>query len=143
MPKPSVVADIMTHDLITLREEDNLQEVLSGMEALHKRHVPVVDGKRLVGLVSHRDMLRLSAGRLDRSSLTDAIEAKHQADTFVAEVMTRDLDTTTPDTPIIDAAKQLAASTHGCLPVVNAAGELVGIITEHDFVVLAAQLLEG
>ena len=141
MPNPKVVADIMTRDLITVCEEDNLQGVQLDMDLFRKRHLPVVDGKRLVGLLSHRDMLRMSTGSLERSSLTDSIDAHRKADTFVAEVMTRDLVTTSPQAPIVEAAKLLTNTSHGCLPVVDDAGNLVGIVTEHDFVVLVTQLL--
>ena len=143
MSKPRVVADIMTRDLITVHEEDNLQEVQSDMNIFRKRHLPVVDGDRLVGLLSHRDLLRMSTGSLERNSFMDAIDAERKGETFVAEVMTRDLVTTTPQTPLAEAARTLANSFHGCLPVVDEQDRLVGMVTEHDFVLLAARLLEN
>lgn len=141
MSKPAVVADIMTRDVNVVSEEDNLESVQLDMDLFRKRHLPVVDGKRLVGLLSHGDMLRMSVGSLERNSVTDSINAQHKADCFVAEVMTTDLTTTTPETPLAEAAEKLAASHHGCLPVVGPGDELVGIVTEHDFVQLAARLL--
>ncbi|MFW5921065.1 MAG: CBS domain-containing protein, partial [Polyangiales bacterium] len=53
-----VVSDIMSRNPITLSEEDNLENIAQGMEEFHLRHLPVVDGHKLVGLVSHRDILR-------------------------------------------------------------------------------------
>lgn len=141
MSKPAVVADIMTRDVIVVSEEDNVESVQLDMDLFRKRHLPVVDGKRLVGLLSHGDMLRMSVGSLDRNSVTDSINAQHKADRFVAEVMTTELATTTPETPLAEAAEKLAASHHACLPVVGPGDELVGIVTEHDFVQLAARLL--
>lgn len=142
-PTPQVVADIMTRDVVTVSEENNLQEVQVDMDVFRKRHLPVVDGKRLVGMLSHRDMLRVDVGSLDRNSITDSINATHKTDTFVAEVMATDLVTTTADTPLAQAARKLAETHYGCLPVVAKDGALVGIVTEHDFVLLVAQLLEG
>jgi CBS domain-containing protein len=57
---------------------------------------------------------------------------------FVNEVMTTELVTTTPDTPLAEAARLMAHRKLGCLPVVED-GKLVGILTEGDFVSLAAK----
>jgi CBS domain-containing protein len=57
---------------------------------------------------------------------------------FVKEVMTTELVTTTPDTPLVEAARLMAHRKLGCLPVLEE-GRLVGILTEGDFVLLAAK----
>lgn len=125
MDQPKIVADIMTRDLVTLNEEDNLGRLEYGMTQQRIRHLPVVDGRRLVGLITHRDLLRAAAGKVG-------------AEAFVARVMTRDPTTVRPETSLGDAARILAESKFGCLPVVDRDGNLVGIVTEHDFVKLLA-----
>ena len=138
-----VVSDIMTRKVLTLREEDNLLYIQSGMEEFGMRHLPVVDGNRLVGLISHRDILRYTHSSLKNQSLDKALDSQKQEECFVASVMTKNVITTSSDTPITEAAKLLASNHFGCLPVVEEDDTLVGIITEHDFVKLIAKLDDG
>lgn len=130
---PRVVADIMTRNIITLREEENLLSIQDGMERFSLRHLPVVDGEKLVGLITHRDILRFTHSCLRNRSIDRAIDTKKQEEIFVASVMTRKVKTVSPDTPLKRAAKILVDNRIGCLPVVEADNKLVGIITEHDF----------
>lgn len=53
---PKTVGELMTREVMTLYEEDNLDRIEEGMNRFRFRHLPVVDGKRLVGLVTHRDI---------------------------------------------------------------------------------------
>lgn len=128
---PRTVADIMTREVVTLREEDNLVSVSPIMTRLRVRHLPVVDGTKLVGLLTHRDLLRLSLNALD--AITQSRDRDAKAQTFVAKVMNRDVRTVGPDVAISIAARQLIDNKFGCLPVVDDEGNLVGIVTEHDF----------
>ena len=91
--------------------------------------MPVVDGEKLVGLITHRDVLRLVSAELD--SVASA-RARAAEDTFVSSVMTRNPQTCAPDTPIAEAARQMYENKFGCLPVVDEEGNLVGIVTEND-----------
>ena len=133
MGAPKTVASIMSPDPITLREEENLADVQDEMERLGLRHLPVVDGKKLVGLVTHRDILRWSLNRFEGHPVHRAMDERRRASTFVAEIMTRDVATVSPTTPIPDAALHMLEHKYGCLPVVEADGTLLGIVTEHDF----------
>lgn len=139
--KPKVVADIMTRELITLYEEENLELLLEGMERYGLRHLPVVDGKKLVGLVTHRDLLRAAVSNLEPGA--GQRDATTNNRLFVADIMTRDVETVRPDSSIAVAARLLREHRFGCLPVTEADGTLVGIVTEADFVDVAARLLEG
>ena len=134
------VADIMTREVITLREEDNLSSIESGMDLLGLRHLPVVDDGRLVGLVTHRDILRYTLARFEHDSVHPSINAAQQASTFVASIMTRDVEHVRPDTPLWAAAIILAGHRFGCLPVTEEDGTLVGIVTENDMVRALAAL---
>jgi CBS domain-containing protein len=132
MDEPRVVADIMTREVVTLNEEDNLADLAAGMERYALRHLPVVDGRKLVGLVSHRDVLRLTRSTLERAPVAAERDLSLKQQTFVASVMTRHVDTARPETTVADAARILLAGKFGCLPVVDARGDLIGIVTEHD-----------
>lgn len=129
----SAVRQIMVTELFTVHEDELVDLVAALMDWEHIRHVPVEDDRhRLVGLVTHRTLLRLMAqGRIDRSQPIP-----------VSEIMHRDVLTATPETPALDAIRRMKANRIGCLPVVDEEHRLVGIVTERDFMNMAAQLLE-
>ncbi len=126
------VREIMTRELVTLNEAEDLGLAESILALGRFRHLPVVGEEgRLVGLISHRDLLRVWA---DRGWAA-------RAGTRAKEVMTRNPVTVTPDTPVFEAGRMLYANKFGCLPVVEK-DRLVGIVTEADFLQLAVQLAE-
>jgi CBS domain-containing protein len=129
----------MTREVATLYEEDNLERIEEAMQRFRFHHVPVVDGRKLVGLVSHRDLLRVSASAMAKDGEARTHILNQQL--FVRDVMTRDIETTTPATPLAEAARTMLDRQHGCLPVVDD-GELVGIITLSDIVKVAIELLD-
>lgn len=135
------VKDIMTRRVIVLTEEENLQKLEEGMERFGLRHLPVVDKGKLVGLVSHRDLLRASVSNLD--PVRDERNWCLLANTFVGEIMKRDVTSAKPDTPLAEAARTMVEGKFGCLPVIDDDGTLVGIVTESDFLKLTAELLEA
>jgi CBS domain-containing protein len=125
------VGQFMSTDLFTLRPDDLVDLAASVMDWRHVRHVPVEDDEcRLVGLISHRDLLKLVAQG-----------ARRDAPTLVRDIMKTTLVTVTPDTPTLEAIELMRRERVGCLPVVEQ-GRLVGLVTEHDFLVLWAGLLE-
>ena len=131
------VADIMTRRVICLHEEDNLKDIPRGMEKFSLRHLPVISDDKLVGLITHRDVLRLAVGPLNAETMAGKRRQKQiDENTFVAQVMTKNPKTVSPDTSIRDALKILVENKFGCLPVVEEDGRLVGIVTEIDFLKL-------
>jgi len=139
LSSPLLVRDLMTHEVTSVRRNDRLSLVDDVMRLGRIRHLPVVDDDddtKIVGLVSLRDIFRgslaraLGYGTRAQQKLLDML--------FVKEVMTTELVTTTPDTPLTEAARIMAHRKLGCLPVIEN-GKLVGILTEGDFVNLAAK----
>jgi CBS domain-containing membrane protein len=131
------VRDVMTSEVTTLQRNDKLTLADDIMRLGRIRHLPVVDENgQLAGIVTQRDLFRgalakaLGYGERAQRQLMDTLVVK--------EVMTSEVITTTPDTPLAEAAHVLVERKIGCLPVVEA-GRLVGIITEGDFVALAAR----
>lgn len=124
-----LVRDVMTANPVTIAPSAPLQEALERMRNLRIRHLLVVQGSRLVGLVTWTDILQAalppSAGDGDRSR----IELPRQL--RVSDVAVRDLYTTTPDALVEEAAALLREHKIGCLPVLER-GQLVGIVTESD-----------
>ena len=132
------VRDIMIREVTTLKRNDKLTLADDIMQLGRIRHLPVLadDTEQLVGIVSQRDLFRgalaraLGYGQHARRKVLDTL--------LVKEVMSTDLLTTTPDTPLVEAARVLMERKIGCLPVVED-GRLVGIVTEADFVALVAR----
>lgn len=126
-PRDLTVADLMTTALITVTPDDAITEAHEEMELGVVRHLPVVDERgHLVGVVSERDVSRALASRRAHT---------------VADIMVRDMITTTPETPAHSAARTLVDRQIGSLLVVDAAGKLVGVVTQTDYVELARRAL--
>jgi CBS domain-containing membrane protein len=139
MPDGMKVRDIMSTDVITLIEDETLAHAKRCMDRGRIRHLPVIREGLLVGLVTHRDLLAASF------SIFAEVEPVEQRRIFVtvpvAEAMHRDVVTVGPDDSVAEAARILLDNKYGCLPVVGPAGELVGIVTEADFLRLTVRML--
>ncbi|XOV88906.1 MAG: CBS domain-containing protein [Pseudomonadota bacterium] len=129
---PPCVRDLMQTALHTLKRNDPLTTAEDLMKQARIRHLPVLDADdRLCGIVSQRDLFR---GMLLRSlGFGTRAEDRLLADHVVKEAMIKDVVTVSPETPLADAAKLMLDRKIGCLPVV-AGNDLVGILTEADFV---------
>ena len=127
-----LVSDIMSSPVITIEQWESLLDVAQDMKRHHLRHLPVVDGSRLVGLVSHRDLLACSVSRLSTSPDREERDRLEKRNTFVGDVMTRHIETIRATDTIAHAARKLLVGRFGCLPVVDEEQELVGIVTEID-----------
>jgi CBS domain-containing protein len=125
------VQDLMTHHVLTLRPLDNLRQAEALLRRGSVRHLPVVEGERLVGLVTHRDLLAAAA----RGPAAPGVSA--------LDVMTRDVTTVRPEAPLSEALQLMLRNKFGCLPVVDARGALVGILTDSDLVRFCGELLSG
>jgi CBS domain-containing membrane protein len=111
------------------------------MRLKHLRHIPVIDEtNRLVGVVSHRDILAAQISSL--TGITMAARREIQDRTKIAEIMTTDVWTAGPEMTAATAGRLLLDHRFGCLPVVDDAGLLIGIITERDFMTLAVRALD-
>lgn len=121
-----LVRDLMSKGAHLAAPSDTVGDVHHLMRLGGIRHLPVVERGRLVGVVSDRDVLAawMSGGA-----------------TRIEEVMTRTPRWVSQETPARDAAGLLLRHKIGCLPVVDAAMTVVGIVTESDFVELAHRAL--
>ena len=131
-----LVRSRMTSEVYAASPDTTLAEALTITRSKRIRHLPVLDGGRLVGVVTDRD-LRLAmppiwAGQHDE--LQAALTTRR-----VREVMITNVITVPPELPIEHAAKLLYTHRIGCLPVLD--GEkLVGILTETDLLRAFAEL---
>ncbi len=134
------VKEIMCTDLVTLDENEDLDLAENVMTFARIRHLPVVRGERLVGLVTHRDLLRAQISSLAGINPSDS--TKFKSSIKARDIMSLDVTTIDPETTVLEAAKILKKHKFGCLPVVEEK-KLVGIITEADFIDLVIRALDG
>lgn len=126
------MSDLMTRGVRTLGPTGNLAEVSDLMSTYRIRHVPVVDSEcRILGIVSQRDLLRGALG--GGSDLPASIQRAYLRSIPIDEVMVSSVETVTPDTLIRDAAQRMLDLKIGSL-LVTESYQLVGILTENDFV---------
>jgi CBS-domain-containing membrane protein len=120
----------MSTDLFTVKPDDLIDLAASVMDWRHVRHVPVEDeAGRLVGLVTHRGLLRVMSNGNRFNRVT------------VREVMVENPLTVTPSTSSLEAIELMRRNRVGCLPVVEA-DQLVGIVTSYDFLEASARLFK-
>lgn len=130
------VETLMSRDVVTLQRNDRLTLAENMMQLSRIRHLPVVNERgRLVGIVSQRDLFHSALVRA--LGFGTVAKEKTLSSIAVKNVMRDEVVTTTPGTPLRDAARLMLEQKIGCLPVLD--GEaLVGILTEGDFVAAAA-----
>jgi CBS domain-containing protein len=126
------VGELMTRDLVTLKETQNLA-LADELLRLHRiRHLPVVREGKLVGLITHRDLLKAASQKGQDPA---------RQPSWAADIMNRDVRTVRPETSLRDAVKVMLDNKFGCLPVVGDNGNLLGILTEADLVRYAQRLI--
>jgi acetoin utilization protein AcuB len=119
----------MHKDLVTVNKDERMNVAKKILKEKNIRHLPVVDGKKLIGLVTNMDIRRAEASP---ATSLEIRELHYLLDKLtVGEIMTRDVLTISPDISVEQATTLLHDNKIGCLPVVED-GNLVGIITEND-----------
>jgi acetoin utilization protein AcuB len=133
-----LVEDVMSRSVVTLAPEATLRETVDLLQSNRIRHVPVLDGSIVVGIVTDRDVKRALPSVLsgvDRDEYDRVLET-----TKVAQFMTREPRTVTPKTNLKAAVEIFLELKVGGLPVVED-GHLVGILTNIDILRVAHDLL--
>jgi CBS domain-containing protein/gamma-glutamylcysteine synthetase len=126
------VGQYMKTDLFTVQEDELIDLAASIMAWEKVRHIPVEDDKHnLVGLLSYRAILKVVSDPTLRTKGSVA----------VSDIMERNPITATPETLSLDAIAMMRSHGASCLPVISE-GKLIGIVTEHDYMRIAGQLLE-
>lgn len=130
MKKREPVSHIMSKDVHTVHSHQNLLEARALMDEAGIRHLPVVDGANVVGILSRTDIMRVSYGltRSDEEANKNALQVVR-----VDVAMTPNPVVISPDKSIREAAEILAELSISALPVVNE-GALVGILTTSDLI---------
>ncbi|PHR35201.1 MAG: CBS domain-containing protein [Fluviicola sp.] len=130
MKKREPVSKIMTSDVITLNHTDNLETAEQLFREKNIRHIPVVSGKSVIGMLSLTDLLRISFA--DAASEENVDTTVYKMFTL-EQVMAKKIVSISSDTTIKEAAEILSKKEFHALPVVDN-GELTGIATTTDMI---------
>lgn len=136
-----LVRDRMTKNPITIKPDLPVAEAMEWMRRENVRHFPVVDKEsKLVGIVARDDLLYASPSPVTSLSMWEITYLMSQV--TVKEAMTKEVITTTEDTPLEEVARLMFDNKIGSLPVMRD-GLLVGIITESDLFDAFLELFGG
>ncbi len=124
------VGEIMQRKIITISAGERLSTVEDIMTLGGVRHMPVVRGGQLVGVVSERDLLRVSLSNLNQNGSDERRAFLHAVE--IERVMSGPPIVIAPTATINEAARVMAERKIGCLPVVDDRDDLVGLVTETD-----------
>ncbi len=114
------ISTIMTTDVVTVRPGDTLSVVKEILFTRHLHHIPVVQGKKLIGIITSFDLVKLGKAAEEYDNIK------------VEEIMTKRVATMAPNEKIGAAAQVFLENLFHGLPIVDDDNNLVGIITTHD-----------
>lgn len=115
------VAEVMTSDVAVVRPQDSVRHAAQRMDALNVGSLPVCDGKRLVGMITDRDItVRVTAAGLDPE------------DTAVSNAMSQDVRWCWADDDVEEVSEMMGETQIRRLPVINADKHLVGVVSLGD-----------
>lgn len=126
------ISKIMTRELVTLELTDSLYTAEKLFKKHNIRHLPVVKKKKLVGILSYTDLLRLCYADIVETP-EDTLETFMYDHFSVAQVMNQNIVAVSPKTSLKEVAELLSAREFHALPVVER-GFLRGIITTTDLI---------
>lgn len=137
--------DVMVSPVVTVGDNDTVRDVAKILIAKHISAVPVVDhAGRLVGIVSEADLMHRTEAGTERPTSwwlsllsgesTIAAEYVQSHATRVKDVMTKDIQTALPDTPLYEIADMFEERHIKRVPIVNEGGDLVGIVSRANII---------
>lgn len=140
LPEELLVRDFMTTPATGIEADSRLLDAALTMRRSGFRHLPIVRGEKLVGIITERDINRYAPSLLGNVS-----QEEYNAifeNTPLERVMTKNPISVSPDTPIRKVVAILHNKKLGCMPVVED-GRLVGIITVTDLLKLLHKQIAG
>jgi CBS domain-containing protein len=133
--KSTLVAEIMTGNVIVLEPDETMDVVQELFRKNNIHHLPVVEGGRVVGMVSYTDYLKLLHGfTLFKTRKSDEYNDAILRSLLVKEVMTKQVATLRPEDTLEMAAGFFRENFFHALPVVDAENMLLGILTTYDLI---------
>jgi|SRR5690606_19512789 len=126
------ISAIMTQSVICLKKEDSLEEAEYLFKRHHIRHIPIVNDKSIIGMLSKTDLQRLGLWN-DKEDGNYSIKRLVKSHTTIEEVMTRKLTCVSSSTSVKKVTKIFAKEEFHALPIVDN-NMLIGIVTTTDLI---------
>ena len=125
-----IVSEIMTTEVLCAGMDDTLDKIRQIFAVNHIHHLPITQDKRLVGIISDRDVLKelcpnADAANADSHALNTLKKKAHQ-------LMTRKVITISPEDTIEEVSATMLEKKFSCLPVLVRSGAVIGIVTKSD-----------
>lgn len=132
MKKNESVSKVMSTSVLSIQDGQKLSDVRNLICNEHIHHVPIVQGKQLIGLVSSTDLMKINLviSGADERTINAIIDQQFA----IKDVMTTELTTINVNDTVRHAAEILAAGAFHSLPVVDDDKQLVGIVTSTDLI---------
>ena len=125
------VIHIMTKNPISIKNDQKLSDAKNLLSSGKLNHLPVVDGEKLVGIISSNDLVKLSLMYdSDDESLSDFLDRQYTIDS----VMQKHPISVGVEATVREAARLLSAGGFHALPVIGYDGALKGIVTSTDMI---------
>jgi acetoin utilization protein AcuB len=122
--------DIMTRDVVTIGLDHRLRTVQQLFDKHKFHHLLVVEDKKLIGIISDRDLLKAVSPFV--ATLSEKARDASTLDKRAHLVMTRSPVTAQKETTVQEAARLLVKNNISCLPIVSPEQEPIGIVTWKD-----------
>jgi CBS domain-containing protein len=132
----STVEDVMTTQVVAVQEDASFKEMVAQMRQARISAFPVIDREgRVIGVVSEADMLNKEAAQARPESLASLLRFRNHekaAGVTAADLMTSPAVTIGPDELVVEAARLMRDRRVKRLPVTNATGHLIGVVSRAD-----------
>lgn len=135
-----VIGDIMTVNVYSLSQQATMADAHDIMNEKSVRHIPIVQDGLFQGVITQKAILAKVMFLLDKYGV-NALKRREKS-ISVSELVDQDVITANKNMPLVQAAEFFLTNRHGCLPVVDDEGQLLGIVTSSDFVRLSLTLLQ-
>jgi CBS domain-containing protein len=132
MKKNEPVDQILTRDVVTTHVGEQLSDVRKLFATHGFHHIPVLSGKKLIGLISASDILGISVHGVGSDERSMDAYLDHQFS--IEKLMTTELRTLPAKSTIADAAEILSDGRIHAVPVVDENEELIGLVTSTDLI---------
>lgn len=135
------VKEAMTPNPVTVTGDTPLPKIVDLMREHRVRRVPVMDGDRLIGIISDHDVMATmpspatTLSRWEMNTLLEKVRAK--------EIMTSPVYVAAPECPIEEVARMMLQRKFGAMPVLDDDDKLIGIVTESDIFRMFVDMLSG
>jgi predicted transcriptional regulator len=131
MPGKTIISEIMTKDLFTVQIDDKVLLADEIMKNQKVKHDPVLEGKKLVGIISDRGLKEYTLKQLYSFEDPLPASARNRIIDFQS-IMDKDIRVIYPEDGVLKAVEIMLKKKAGCLPVVDWSKNLVGMLTHTD-----------